>query len=158
VIPDLLNTLLFIGFLLYYRIRSTIVTRNNVRANVTAGDYAVMIKGLPKEGVTAEDISKHFAKYGEVREVCFAREYDDILKDYAARAKYSYKLGFHKLMAKTKGIENSRKVRNIERKIQRFDEKIAKREEDSDKTNDELPVNRAYVVFEDVEHRKQAIL
>jgi RNA recognition motif-containing protein len=136
VIPDIINTLLFVCFLLYYRIRSTLIARNNIKANVTAGDYAVMIRGLPKDGISEEDLTKHFGKYGEVREVCFARDYDDALKDYTARANYSYKLGFHKLMAKTKGVENPRKIRVLERKIKNFDDKISKREEASDKTND----------------------
>jgi hypothetical protein len=48
-------------------------------------------------------------------------------------------------------------MRTYERKIKNFDVKISKREEDSDKVNDDLPVNRAYVVFEDVEHRKACI-
>lgn len=94
VIPDLVNTLIFILFLIYYRVRSSYVTDRNLENNIDISNYAIEVTRFPKAGLTEEDFKKHFETYGTVREVAFAREYNDMLKLYTQRAQLSYQLGF----------------------------------------------------------------
>ena len=135
------------------------MTDRNLDHNINASDYAIEVHRFPKEGLTEEDFQKHFSNlFGPVREVCFAREYHRQLNLYLKRAQISYKLGMERMLAKDRGLDRDRQIRMLKRKIKEFDQKIAKKSEtDSGKTHDERPVNRAYVVFEDISVRKQCI-
>ena len=150
VIADAIYTFFFIMFILYYRVKSKNAVNKNLNSNITAADYAVQAKGFPLYGVTQEDLKKHFEQFGVVAEVSIARKYNGNLFDYKKRASLSYDLGYEKIIAQEKRQTTNKKIQKIQKEIDKFDKKIHENQEIRGKTNEELPVDRVFVIFEEV--------
>ncbi|CAG9312667.1 unnamed protein product [Blepharisma stoltei] len=155
-VADFLYTLVFIVFLVYYKISAKKVVLNNFKDNVTAGDYAIEIKGLPEEDIDEKEIIAHFQSFGEVVEVYLARKYNGYLGSYKARAKLSFQEGYYKLMSK-KDPSQEIKLKEIQEKIKNFDENLQIKRKEAQATNEDLIVDRAYLVFNDVNSRKKCL-
>lgn len=56
VAADLGGALIFIVFLIYYRIRSIVIVRKNFKRNVTLQDFAIEVTGIPETGIDEDDI------------------------------------------------------------------------------------------------------
>lgn len=91
---DFSYSLLFLFFLVYYYFKTNTVVKRNFRENITAGDYALQVKGIPEHVNDPSIVSEHFSQYGEVAEVSLARKYHDLLDDYVKRANLSLQLGY----------------------------------------------------------------
>lgn len=155
-IADFLYTLFFIGFYVFFRIQSKRVVNRNFKDNVTAGDYAVEIKGLPKEDIEEEEIFKHFERFGEVVEVYLARRYEGMLGMYKNRAGLSFKEGYYKLKSQL-NPKYQANLKTIQDKIQAYDLKILTKKSQAELKNEELVVERAYLIYNDISARKKCL-
>lgn len=152
LLPDIVYTFIFIIFLIWYRFNSYKIVRRNLKYNVTVADYSVEVKGFPRKNIDPGEVKDHFSKFGEVVEVSLARRYDGLLRKYKTRADYTHRLEVERILAPNK--KKSKKIKNYEKLIRKFDEDVYENENKSDKTHDELPVDRAYVIFNEVRHMK----
>jgi hypothetical protein len=144
---DIVYCFFFIVFIVWYGVRSNYVVERNLKNNITPADYAVEVKGLPKENVTVQEVKDHFSMFGDVVEVSFARKFGGLLQKYKKRAELSYKLGTLKLIQEQKHKDVTAKMRIIEKAIQKFDKAISAKENAAAKTHEEMPVIRCYVLF-----------
>mmetsp|Transcript_52500 Transcript_52500/g.60046 ORF Transcript_52500/g.60046 Transcript_52500/m.60046 type:complete len:842 (+) Transcript_52500:284-2809(+) len=136
-------------------------TRENLRNNITAGDYAIEVKGLPPDAL-GEDIAEHFAQFGEIAEVSIARKYGESLHLFKKQATLRKKreiLTVRRKIYEDKGL----KVRKFDKaicqlndRILALNQKIAKKYPDLS-YHEELPLERAYVVFQSVRSRNHCM-
>lgn len=155
-ICDAICSGIFIIFIIYLQIYSNSTVTENFEQNVTLADYTLEIKGLPSEGYLKEQVASHFTQFGEVKEVYLARSYNGVLTAYRERALLSYDLGYYRLL-ETRGEKNEKNIAGIIKKMSQFDQKIEVNEKNSDKTNDELPIIRGFVVFDSIASKKHCI-
>lgn len=152
-IADLGYTSIFIIFLVYFEWYQNKVVKQRSLNAVTPGAYAVEVKRLPKEPLTADEVKAHFSQFGEVVDVHFAKNFGGRLQLYKERANISINLGFEKLVNK-----DSAKVKKFQKKLAKFDKKILNKERgEASKSYDELPVNRAYVIFNKADDKKKCL-
>ena len=159
-LADGVYTLIFVGFILQYTYVSQRVSKVNQVDNVTAGDYAIEIKGLPRKNIKPEKVKNHFARYGDIAEVYLSRIYNGRLSEYKKRAEISYKLGLRKEIAKQRQEKKTRRgtIRVLENAKVKFDENMNEDDTSANKVHDELPVGRAYIVFDRLEDRMKCII
>ena len=148
---------MFIIFIIVLQIYSNKTVMKNFDKNVTLADYAIEVKGLPLEGITQEMVKNHFNQFGRIAEIYLARSYNGVLSAYKERAMISYDIGYYRLL-ETKGIKDPKKIDKLIEKMKKFDEKIENHEKNSNKSHDELPVIRAFVVFDNILSRKNCIM
>ena len=153
-ICDAIYTGIFIIFIVVLQVYSNRVVSQNSEKNVTLADYALEVKGIPSSGITQEQVAAHFSQFGAVSEVYLARSYDGLLSIYRERALLSYELGYYRLL-ETRGQKNSERIEKIIENLKKFDERIDCNAKNSNKTHDELPIIRGFVVFESVMNRKK---
>ena len=156
LIADVTYTALFLLFLVFYRIKSMDIVEKNLESNLLPSDYAVEVKGLPKEAEESE-VRKHFEQFGEVVEVSLGRNYNSKLMLYRYRSELSIKLGTARMVAQQKGTDSNTKIALLEKSIQLFDSRLATKNRKSNKPSNQLPVNRAYVVFNEHSSKKQCL-
>ena len=147
-IADGIYSLMFLAFILQYQFISKRVTKSNLINNVTVGDYAIEIKGFPRKNIKTEKIQKLFSKYGDIVEIALGRVYNGRLDEYKKRAEISKKLGLKKLIARMQNNKRRVTINVLERKKLNFDEAINLEDDLADKTNDELPVDRVFIIFD----------
>jgi hypothetical protein len=152
-VSDAVYSVFFILFVVFLQIRSNLTVQKNFQTNVTLADYSLEVKGLPEDDTEKESLKQHFQQFGEVHEVFLARKYDGLLKVYRERAITSNELAYNNLQ-KTFGKKLDKTINKLKVKIDKFDEKISKTEENSNKMHDELPVIKAFIVFNSFEARK----
>lgn len=159
-IADGIYSLIFIAFILQYTYVSQRVSKSNLIDNVTAGDYSVEIKGFPRKTIEKDKVKNHFARYGDIAEVYLSRIYDGRLSDYKKRAEISYKLGLRMQIAKKRQEKGNRRgtIKVLEKARSKFDEKLNIGSDYSDKNHDELPVDRAFIIFDRLEDRKKCLI
>lgn len=155
-ISDAIYTGVFIIFIVIFQVLSSRTISSNFRKNITLADFAIEVKGLPSEGIDKKHVAEHFHQFGTVVEVYLARAYDGVLAAYKERATLSYELAYLRLL-ESRGEKNPKKIEKIIQKMKKFDLKIEESERNSDKTNDELPVIRAFVVFSNVGEKKKCL-
>jgi len=146
LIADVAYTVLFVLFLVFYRIKSVDIVEKNLESNLLPSDFAVEVKKLPKDA-EEEEVRKHFEQFGEVVEVSLARYYNGKLMLYRYRSELSIKLGTARVIAQQKGIDSTTRIALLEKSIQLFDARLAKKNRESNKPSSQLPVNRAYILF-----------
>lgn len=156
-IADGLYSLLFLGFILWFIYVSRKVGKGNLIDNVTAGDYAVEVKGFPMKNIKQVKVKEHFEKYGGIAEIYLARKYNGRLNEFKKRAEISYKLGLKRLIAKKQKKSKKGSINFLEKAQVDFDENLNKDDELADKPHDELPVIRAYIIFESLEDRAKCL-
>lgn len=156
-IADGLYSLLFLAFILQYIYVSKKMSKDNLVDNVTAGDYAVEIKGFPKKCIKEQKIKDHFSKYGDIAEVYLARIYNGRLSEFKKRAQISYQLGLKRLIAKRQKKARKGTINILEKAQVEFDENLNKDDSFADKSHDDLPVIRVYIIFERLEDRAQCL-
>jgi hypothetical protein len=156
-IADGLYTLIFLAFILQYKYTSNRVTNINQIDNVTAADYAIEIKGLPCKSIKPEKVKQHFSKYGTISEIYLSRIYNGRLTEYKKRADISYKLGLKKLINKKEKKTRRGTIRVLENAKLKFDENLNLEDTYADKTHDELPVGRCYIIFDRLEDRVKCL-
>jgi hypothetical protein len=156
-IADGIYSLMFLAFILQYYYTSRKSGKSGISDYVTAGDYAVEVKGFPRKNIKLEKIRNHFIKYGEIAEIYLARAYNGRLNEFRKRAEISYKLGLKRLVATQKKKSRKGTISILEKAQVEFDENLNKDQKFADKRNDELPVIRAYIVFERVEDRAECL-
>lgn len=153
-IADSLGALCFAIFIIrYYQVSKKTVSEN-FKNNVTAADYAIEIKGLPEHFIDTDQIKDHFEQFGEVVEVYLARKYYGMLQDYRERATLSTKLGYERIISPSLGFTNSDTIKKLEEKICKFDSEMHIRFEKGNINHDQLPINRAYLIFNKLENKK----
>jgi hypothetical protein len=143
---DAIYTAMFIGFLIFYRLKSAILVKKNLEENVLPSDYAVEVKGLPPD-VTEDTVKQHFSQFGEVVEVSFARKYEGKLFNYKKRSELTKKLETARLIAHEKGQESSSGIEKLNKQLANFDKKIARTSVKSNLYSHQHPVIRAFVIF-----------
>lgn len=153
-IADSIGALCFAFFIVRYYMVSNKTVVENFKNNVTAADYAIEIKGLPEHFIDNEQVKDHFEQFGEVVEVYLARKYYGMLQDYRERANLSTQLGYERIIAPSVGYTNSEKIKKIEQKICKFDSEMHIRFTKGDLFHDNLPINRAYLIFNRLENKK----
>ena len=156
LVCDGIYTGLFIIFIVYFQIYSNKTVSRNFEKNVSLADYSIEVKGIPSEGISEQQVAEHFSQFGSVVEVYLARSYNGILTAYKERALISYDIAYLRLL-EIKGHNHSKEIEKLIKKMKKFDEKIEHNEVNSDKTNDELPVIRGFIVFESPAARTRCI-
>lgn len=156
IAADLTYTGLFILFLLYYRISAGRIVQKSEHETHKISNYAIAAKRLPNE-CSEEEVRIHFQQFGAVTQVHLARIYNDKLYDYHKRTQLTYSLGAAFLKAKAKGKASSNTIKMLQLRIKQFDQRIRKKEQKDLRPYDQLPVDRAYVVFETIEDRNNCI-
>lgn len=156
-IADGIYSLMFLAFIVQYFYISRKAGKSGIADYVTAGDYAVEVKGFPKKNIKVEKIRKLFEKYGDIAEIYLARMYNGRLNEFRKRAEISYKLGLKRLIANQKKKSRKGTISILEKAQVEFDENLNKDDKFSDKKNDELPVIRAYIVFERIDDRARCL-
>ncbi|CAG9311615.1 unnamed protein product [Blepharisma stoltei] len=151
-IADLIYTCFFIIFLVYLEIYVKRIIKKRRLMTVTPGSFAVEAKGFPKEPLSAQEVKDHFSQFGEVAEVAFAKDFSGRLFFYSKRAQISIKIGHEKLKNK-----NTLQLRNLQRQMSIFDRKLYKADNGNVKTFNELPVIRAFIIFNKVEDKKNCL-
>jgi Calcium-dependent channel, 7TM region, putative phosphate len=154
-ICDAVCSSLFIICIMVFRSHSNKTVTANYQDTISLADYSVEVKGLPGDA-SQSHVLEHFSKFGAVKEVYLARSYGGILSYYKERASLSYDLAYYRLLEKN-GKKNPIKIAKILKKIENFDRKIELNEKNSDKTNDELPVIRGFIVFEEMSTKKKCL-
>jgi len=85
-IMDFLCTLAFFGFLIYYR-RAQLKAQRAIETRVvTAADYSIRVTNLPAD-VTEEEISDHFAHFGDIAKMDGLDQVTVCYRGYAERAR-----------------------------------------------------------------------
>ena len=146
LIADTLYSVMFLLFLVFYRIKSVDIMEKNREAHLLPRDFSIEVKRLPKN-TNEEEVRKHFEQFGEVVEVSLARIYNSKLMLYRYRSEMAIALGIAKTIAEQKGKRTSTKIAFLEKSIKLFDARLAKKNRRSNKPVEQLPVNRAYVIF-----------
>lgn len=87
---DMIYSVFFIIFLLIFKY----VARRDIRRvqsqYYSSADYTLYIKGIPKDGVTEEEVKELFEKnFGAVHEVVLCKKYGGALTDYHKQDKYN---------------------------------------------------------------------
>jgi hypothetical protein len=155
-ITDFIGALCFVLFLIRYNYLSSKTVEENFKNNVTAGDYAVEIKGIPDTWTDVETLKEYFEQFGEVIEVYLAKKYSGMLSDYKTRAKLSKQLGYQRILASL-GYQNSKKIQKLEKKIEGFDVKMNNRFKKGHITHENLPTDRAYLIFNKLTNKKTCL-
>lgn len=145
--------MIFLLFIVYFHIKSKEKINENLSKNVTCQDFAVEVEGLPPEPIQIAEVKKFFSKFGEVNNVYLSRKYNGVLSSYKERANYKAKEEFYKALLES-GKKVGKKLKQIQEKIREFDQKFTKVEP---KTHDELPVDRGFVLFNQVSDRAKCL-
>ena len=153
MISDFLYTMIFLFFIVYFHIKSKEKINENLSKNVTCQDFAVEVEGLPPEPIQIAEVENFFSKFGEVKNVYLSRKYNGVLSSYKERANYIAKEEFYKALLES-GKKVEKKLIQIQKKIREFDQKFTKVEP---KTHDELPVDRGFVLFNQVSDRAKCL-
>ena len=83
--------------------------------------------------------------------------YNGRLDEYKKRAEISKKLGLKKLIARMQNNKRRVTINVLERKKLNFDEAINLEDDLADKTNDELPVDRVFIIFDRLEDKVKCL-
>ena len=149
-------TCFFIAFILYYRIKSILVVRNNFDKNITLGDFSIEVTGIPSSGVTEENIREHFEKFGEVHEVTVTKIYDNALNLYKKRADLQNKLNIKPFLMQARDEDVNVEKLKLKKQIKVFDHKIEAK--DHRKGFKDLPNYKvAFVVFRTITARDETM-
>ena len=146
IIADLIYTLIFIFFIVYFQISSGEKIQANARKNAACDDYAVEFTGLPHEAIPVSEVIEFFGNVGDVVEVYLARKFDGVLNSYRARAELVMELRYYIRLA-SNGVNTTKKQLKLQKKITEFDKKIDMKERSSSRSHDELPVIKGFVIF-----------
>lgn len=123
------------------------ISRNTLR-NLRVSDYAIQIKGLPRDaGVTIQEVKRHFKKFGKIIEVYLGRRYEDLLFFYSKRAILKKEICNREALLKFSGKDPNKdtKLKLLKLAILKFDERIET--EKSVRKHNELPIKRGYIIF-----------
>ena len=160
VIADLIYTLTFIFFVVSFQMTSNTKIRNNDQKQFTIADFAVEITGIPQD-CSSEELKHLLSRFGNVREIYFARKYYGLLSTYKSLATLMVEKEYKS--KKRSKCKNFKKIKLLDKQILKLDKKISKLDksikskQEYIKSHDELPVIKAYAVFEDLEDVKICI-
>ena len=154
VIADLIYTLVFIFFVVSFQMTSDKKIQSNDLKFLTVADYAVEITGLP-EICSSQDLTELLSKFGNVREVYLARKYNGLLSTYKSRALLLTEMKYQERL-RNKGFNNQKKIKQLENNISKLDTIIKSKQEKIGYHND-LPVIKAYAVFDDLADKKSCL-
>ncbi|OMJ76784.1 hypothetical protein SteCoe_23756 [Stentor coeruleus] len=147
IIADFLSNVIFSIFIIYFSIKTDERIKANIKNNISCSDYAVEVKGLPKDNISALEIKRFFEeKFGKTEEVYLARRYEGKLKIFARRAELEKKLNHEIAIDHLRNQDNSKKIEKIRHEIKKFDITIGKFTTGSRK-HDDLPIERAFIIF-----------
>lgn len=156
-ICDIICSALLIVFIIIYQIECSAITRKHGKKSVTVSDFTIEIKGIPRNFCDKSIVSDHFSQFGLVHDVVLAKEYKGILSAYKKRSDLMEDKA-HYLVLKAKGKSVDKKLRKNQQNIEKLDFEIDKNEKSSSLKHDELPTLRAYLVFENMNSRKECLL
>lgn len=157
IIADLLYTLCFAFFIVFFQITSSHKIKSNASKNSACDDFSVEVVGFPCEAIQPSEVIDFFRNnIGEVVEVYLARKYNGVLSSYKTRAELVLEHQYYVRLAKNR-IDTTKKQRKIQKKIDLFDKKIAESERTSNMSHDELPVIKAFVIFQTVEDKLKCL-
>ena len=146
-IIDYLISLIFLAFIIFYTYYSRKTARVNLRNKNNIREFAIAAKGF-EEDVDKEKIVEYFSQFGDVTEVSLARKYSGKLLKYKKVYEICSTIGHSEPSSK----RNSRAITKLTQAAENIDYGYG-----LDKTNDELPVVRVFVVFASIQAKKLCI-
>jgi hypothetical protein len=82
IYSDVANTIFFFLFIITFKYVCAFAQKKVLKSTQTVADYTIYAVGLPEEDATEADVIEHFAQYGKVVEVIFARKIGRMMKAY----------------------------------------------------------------------------
>lgn len=137
----------FLLMILIFFIVANIQIMKDLKDVHKISDYSLEIKGIPRTGVTEEEIKDHFSQFGTVAEVFLGRRYGNLLYTYTEGARLEEEINLLKSLdtKNNKNLGSDKKLQKLMRQKEKFDEKARKNSET--RKYEDLEIKRAYVVF-----------
>ena len=144
---------IFLLMIFFYFLRSYIAIQRSMVQIKKVSDYALEVKGIPRYGVSKQEIQDHFSQFGEVVEVYLGRRYQNILYYYTVKSQIIEELKIKENLLKFNNIDpaTDKAFVKLKKKLDKFDEKIRKSR--GIKNHDQLEIKKAYVVFNQKEDK-----
>jgi hypothetical protein len=156
VYADLAYTIIFFLGLAVYRIRSAKVIARIKEVNVTTADYSLVVHNLPEDAQT-KTVRRHFKQFGTVHEVFLSRKNMRILAFYRQRDELSRELRRLQFMETNSLKVEPKQIAKAEQKLKECNDNIIKKQTLSNRSFNELPVDRGFVVFNTKQERDDCI-
>ncbi|CAI2377567.1 unnamed protein product [Moneuplotes crassus] len=178
IYSDLANTLFFFCFIYYLKYIGAVAIKEALYKTQTPSDYTLYVTGLPNEYQTVKDarpedgkeattkyritiheVEEHFAQYGKVVEVIFARKFGKMMKIYKKQDALNKKIFKREAKIRILAEENGRnpnKEVSLDQKLQKLVLRDRKMEQDirnnypKIRSYDDLHAFGAFVIFDDV--------
>lgn len=133
------------------------IMRNNIKHD-RVSDYAIQVKGLPRDGISLEQVKTHFEKFGEVVDAYLGRRYNGLLSYFNTRSVILTKLATRDslLTFKGKNKEKDSQWKHLNKRLNTFDEKIIQTSNDFTE-HDKLPIKTAYIIFNSREDKAKCL-
>jgi Cytosolic domain of 10TM putative phosphate transporter/Calcium-dependent channel, 7TM region, putative phosphate len=155
IISDLIYTLIFVFFIVFFQIASNEKVDANLDKNVTIADYSLQVTGFPCEAISDEEVKEFFNQFGDVSDVYLARKYNGLLSSYKKRAELTLNLEYYKRL-KSNGEIVNKEINNVQKNILKFDKKI-ERNETSEYSHNDLPVIIGFITFNSLYSRSKCL-
>ena len=110
---DLLTSILFTLFIIWYWRASKRVIGKSTGENLTIADFSVQVKNL-MPGINEEQVKEKFNIFGDIKEVYLARKYEGKLKNYKQIFEAAYTIGINKKLQTP--IQNLSAITSIDKK------------------------------------------
>ncbi|CAG9323455.1 unnamed protein product [Blepharisma stoltei] len=155
-IVDAAYTCIFLIGLVIILIVNKIKINHNTLGNDRVADYSIEVGGFPDKSIDIFEVLDHFKCFGNIVEIYLGRSYGDLLYFYREKAEVSKKIKIHQIFLDN-DLEsvNNEKLKKLQIKLLKLEKNI--KNSSFNKLNHELPVNRAYIIFESQEGRARAI-
>ena len=143
---DLGTAILFLLFICYYIVSSKTKVQKALGEHYRISDFAIQVQGFPPF-VTKDLIMNHFSSYGDIEEIYMSRNYEGKLPAYKKIYELAYEIEFESI---TTNHRITSKRLTLTQDIK--DDKIG-----LNKTHDELPVDKVFVVFDKLISKKECL-
>ncbi|CAG9315304.1 unnamed protein product [Blepharisma stoltei] len=147
-VSDTMYTASFILMILIFSIQGNSRIKRNNKKHDRVSDYAIKIKGIPREGVTEEEIKIHFEPYGEIIEIYLGRRYKGLLRYFHKRSIILTRMATRDslLTFKNKEKENDKLLKKLTKRLKILDSNIIKKSQDI-VSHDFLPIKTVFIIF-----------
>lgn len=145
---DYIASIFFLSFIVYYLIKSKGLVLKSINDGLAVEDFAICVEGYP-EMITENLVFDYFSRYGDVCQVYLSRKYEGKLLKYKEVYEMCDRIGIRERDHQNK---KRRTVNILTNAIDKFDYKFA-----LDKRHDELPVDKAFVIFNTIEAKRKCL-
>ncbi|CAI2374106.1 unnamed protein product [Moneuplotes crassus] len=178
IYSDLVNTIFFFLFVYYLKYIGAVAIKEALHKTQTPSDYTLYVTGLPNEYqtfkmiraedgkeitekyiITEKDVEEHFAQYGKIVEITFARKFGKMMKIYKKQDLLNKKIFKReakiRVMAEDQGKDPDKEV-TVDSVLQKLVLQDRQMEKDirsnypKIRSYDDFHAFAAFVVFDDV--------